>query len=63
MAGPWIKIEHSLPEKPEVMRLSELLKIREEQAVGRNHCKGQTPARMHAQAKRIAFEVAVEPQG
>jgi hypothetical protein len=34
MAGPWIKIEHSLPEKPEVMRLSELLKIREEQAVG-----------------------------
>lgn len=38
MAGDWIKIEHSLPTKPEVMRLAELLGVDEITVVGHLVC-------------------------
>lgn len=38
MAGDWIKIEHSLPGKPEVMELARLLKIDEMAVVGHLIC-------------------------
>jgi hypothetical protein len=34
MAGDWIKIEHALPDKPEVWRISTLLDMTPEQVVG-----------------------------
>ena len=34
MAGDWIRFDHSTPDKPEVFRLAELLKIPPEQVVG-----------------------------
>jgi hypothetical protein len=34
MAGDWIKIEHGLPDKPEVMRLASMLNIDDMQVVG-----------------------------
>lgn len=34
MAGDWIKIEHGLPTKPEVMALADLLGVRDDEAVG-----------------------------
>lgn len=38
MAGDWIKIEHSLPTKPEVMRLAEVLGVDEMAVVGHLVC-------------------------
>jgi hypothetical protein len=38
MAGDWIKIEHSLPNKPEVMQLASLLGVDELQIVGHLVC-------------------------
>ena len=38
MAGDWIKIEHSLPGKPEVMELARLLSIDEMAVVGHLVC-------------------------
>ncbi len=35
MAGDWIKIEHALPEKPEVDRLADLLSIEPDAVVGK----------------------------
>jgi len=34
MAGDWIKIEHALPHKPEVMQLAELLGVSNDEVVG-----------------------------
>ncbi len=34
MAGDWIKIEHGLPSKPEVMELADLLGVSDNEAVG-----------------------------
>jgi hypothetical protein len=34
MAGDWIKIEHSLPSKPEVIQMADILGISEEEVVG-----------------------------
>lgn len=34
MAGDWIKVEHALPDKPEVWRISTLLNMTPEQVVG-----------------------------
>lgn len=35
MAGDWIKIEHALPDKPEVSRISDILGITEDEVVGK----------------------------
>lgn len=35
MAGDWIKIEHSLPDKPEVVRMADLLGIDQDAVVGK----------------------------
>jgi len=34
MAGDWIKIEHTLPDKPEVMELADILEMPENEVVG-----------------------------
>ena len=38
MAGDWIKIEHALPGKPEVMQMAEILGVDEMQVVGHLVC-------------------------
>lgn len=38
MAGDWIKIEHALPNKPEVMTMADLLEISEMEVVGHLVC-------------------------
>ncbi len=35
MAGDWIKIEHALPDKPEVSRIADILGINEDEVVGK----------------------------
>jgi hypothetical protein len=35
MAGDWIKVEHTLPDKPEVVRLAEILKMDQDAVTGK----------------------------
>lgn len=64
MAGDWMKIEHALPDKPEVMEMAEALQIDPDAVVGKlvrvwrwydNHTEdGNAPVTVRALLNRIA---------